>query len=632
MTFADEIMCNLSSVALPLIKEVEEIWEKTEPNSTHLMKRKAKYIEKFSIGFLEDIKLMKEQELLDVRNVEKSLNSQEEERLKLKSELMEEITHPPSDLKLYAREKFVRLDLIRLKAAKREKMEKFFVLIEQKESLESCLDIDETIFEVELIPDKRTEQSLSSLIEELIQEKECREQHMYAMYERITELIDILGYDDLNSTSVANIVGLDKTMLTQKSLKKAQQFLRDLEAQYEVKLKELKCMVDNIQKMYTRLAIPEMDQLSIATGSVFPVEKLIIPSRYLEIQKEEEKMQALKLEKLDTLIEKEMQNLETSQKIALKSAKEIEEFQHEICILNKDSRLEAIEHEIESLNRFMDENADILKDIHKVIQLHSLAEDLKQRMSDPNRLFKARGNLMMKEEEDRKIVSKIPTICNRILSYNKDILVFGEHINVLVKRYRASVEDHFPSKTKKISKASRAVSSRSVQAVTKSGSVLTRSAASKIVRSASNLDLLPRADVHHDFGHPKLNSTAIRNETAYKGCGGNCRINFGDESTLLSFQNNIPTNIPGPAVENIGPTTLAVPAIRSRSRRPMRRSKSFSDLQRAEGVQHQSRRKSKTRRQSRPTNSPTTIRGLPVARHRAKMRRSASASKLLCLR
>ena len=40
-------------------------------------------------------------------------------------------------------------------------------------------------------------------------------------------------------------------------------------------------------------------------------------------------------EKLDTLIEKEMQNLETSQKIALKSAKEIEEFQHEICILNK---------------------------------------------------------------------------------------------------------------------------------------------------------------------------------------------------------------------------------------------------------------------------------------------------------
>jgi hypothetical protein len=49
-----------------------------------------------------------------------------------------------------------------------------------------------------------------------------------------------------------------------------------------------------------------------------------------------------------------------------------------------------------------------LQEVWELIQLCDLAVDLSKRMNDPKRLFVARGNTLIKEEEDRKKVNLIP--------------------------------------------------------------------------------------------------------------------------------------------------------------------------------------------------------------------------------
>jgi hypothetical protein len=49
-----------------------------------------------------------------------------------------------------------------------------------------------------------------------------------------------------------------------------------------------------------------------------------------------------------------------------------------------------------------------VKGVWELVSLYELAEDLYARMNDPMRLFSARGDTLIKEEEDRRRVNTIP--------------------------------------------------------------------------------------------------------------------------------------------------------------------------------------------------------------------------------
>jgi hypothetical protein len=49
-----------------------------------------------------------------------------------------------------------------------------------------------------------------------------------------------------------------------------------------------------------------------------------------------------------------------------------------------------------------------VKGVWELVSLYELAEDLHARMNDPMRLFSARGDTLIKEEEDRRRVNAIP--------------------------------------------------------------------------------------------------------------------------------------------------------------------------------------------------------------------------------
>ena len=66
-----------------------------------------------------------------------------------------------------------------------------------------------------------------------------------------------------------------------------------------------------------------------------------------------------------------------------------------------------------------------MQEVWDLIHLYDLAVDLSQRMNDPMRLFKSRGNTLIQEEEDRKRVRSIPKISQETL--NRILLLHNGH-------------------------------------------------------------------------------------------------------------------------------------------------------------------------------------------------------------
>ena len=126
--------------------------------------------------------------------------------------------------------------------------------------------------------------------------------------------------------------------------------------------------------------------------------------------------------------------LEKIQHQLFKSPEEIKDFFVKTSSDNLDENLVMIEKEIDNLVMLLEQNRNLVVDIWDLLHLEKLSEDLIARMSNPDRLFKARGNQMVKEEKDRKKVNSIPKRCERILRYEINMLVYDEPLEVFVDR------------------------------------------------------------------------------------------------------------------------------------------------------------------------------------------------------
>ena len=198
-----------------------------------------------------------------------------------------------------------------------------------------------------------------------------------------------------------------------------------------------------------------------------------------------------------------------------------------------------IEKEIDNLVMLLEQNRNLVVDIWDLLHLEKLSEDLIARMSNPDRLFKARGNQMVKEEKDRKKVNSIPKRCERILRYEINMLVYDEPLEVFVDR----ILERFYDSTGK-----RPVKNRSNASSTSSNLGNTRSytmSKSKVVvpiiveSSAS-----PRNPIFdgEDFV-PGMNSTECDSLRAGPMTAGENRFHHDDLSPLSSRSRTGPLGV-----------------------------------------------------------------------------------------
>jgi len=106
-----------------------------------------------------------------------------------------------------------------------------------------------------------------------------------------------------------------------------------------------------------------------------------------------------------------------------------------------------VDTEISRLGRYYAMHKETLQKMATFIDLCDLAQDLKERMQDPKRLFKNRGKAMVQEEQDRKKVNSIPRKKQELLAlaeHKGNLIVFDESLSTMVEDYAQLYEELFP--------------------------------------------------------------------------------------------------------------------------------------------------------------------------------------------
>ncbi|XP_023334457.1 uncharacterized protein LOC111705967 isoform X2 [Eurytemora carolleeae] len=515
MSFSSRIRSSLSQNQefWQTIRELEKMWEKTGPTPARLDSRIEHYVQAMNDKMTRMGEELVNLEMGHVEKVEGLILSQDKERKVLLEELGYEITEAADDLKLYPKEKWIRDEVSRLKAEKVEKMRDYLEQIQKKQELEDKLGIKETEWEVKSVPTARQKRDLQYYLDELNKEVESRETRIFTMTERINQLMYILGYGDLDVTSVLAFIDTEGS-IKKADLKKVQTELQRLENLREVRMEEVEGMLYSINNLYQKLNIPVNDRLALATGAVSGIQDLLSESNYQDIKEELSRVTVLKQKSMDMLVAGARVRLEKIQHQLFKSPEEIEDFIVKTSTDNLDENLDLIEKEIDILVMFLEQNRNLVEDIWDLLHLENLSEELIERMSNPNRLFKARGNQMVKEEKDRKKVNSIPRRCERILRYEMNMHVYDEPLEVFVDRI---LERFYDSTGKRpVKKGSNASSTSSNLGNTRSSTI----------PKNPNLD-------GDDFA-PSMNSTEYDSLRTGPMIAGDSRFQYDDHSLLSS--------------------------------------------------------------------------------------------------
>ena len=112
-----------------------------------------------------------------------------------------------------------------------------------------------------------------------------------------------------------------------------------------------------------------------------------------------------------------------------------------------DSALIAIEGEISRLQEYFKLNKDIFHKLSAFVDLSFLDEDLKERMQDPNRLFKNKGKTLVKEEQDRKKVNTFPKRRDELLELAErrgNLIIYDEMMSAFVENQFQNYLEMFP--------------------------------------------------------------------------------------------------------------------------------------------------------------------------------------------
>eukprot|EP00092_Neocalanus_flemingeri_P004203 GFUD01004521.1.p1 GENE.GFUD01004521.1~~GFUD01004521.1.p1 ORF type:complete len:794 (+),score=179.39 GFUD01004521.1:244-2382(+) len=363
----------------------------------------------------------------------------------------------PSGLTLLEQQKSLKTKLICLEERRTEIMQQFRSVIDEERALAAKLGLEGVYIDEDTIPEKEDMQQVEESLRKLVRVKEERETHMFTMKEEIVSLLDSLGMD-LNATTLSSVLDGEEPFdsLKPSDMKSVQHTMVELRTTLEQKKVEVRTIMEQIAGLYTRLDILSGEQCPLAMGQVCGVEELIKEENFLQLKEEKNKLEKMKTENMMAIIDRAKKELVVLWDGCLVAKEEQSLFLGGIeAEVDADEALATVEGEIGRLQKFSSQHKETLQKIVAYMELCSLAEDLKERMQDPNRLFKSRGKAMVKEEQDRKRVNTIPRRKEELLSlaeHKGDIVVYGQSLSTLVEDYAEELKELFAPPTAKVTK------------------------------------------------------------------------------------------------------------------------------------------------------------------------------------
>eukprot|EP00092_Neocalanus_flemingeri_P033506 GFUD01036424.1.p1 GENE.GFUD01036424.1~~GFUD01036424.1.p1 ORF type:complete len:760 (+),score=195.92 GFUD01036424.1:167-2281(+) len=376
-------------------------------------------------------------------------------KLKMKGEPEQ----PPSGLTLLEQQKYLRTELVSLEEKRKERMQQFRSVIDEERALAAKLGVEAVFIDEDSIPEKDDMHRVEDSLRKLVLIKEERETHMFTMKEQIVTLLECLGMD-LNATTLSSVLDGEEHFdsLKPSDLKAVQHTMVELRTTLEQKKVEVKTITEQIASLYARLDIPSGEQCPLATGQVCGVEELLKEDNLAQLKEEKDKLEKVKKDNMMAIIENAKLELSGLWEACLVAKDEQSLFLAGIEVEGEgdaDEALAAVENEISRLQKYSTQHKETLQKIVTYMELCNLAEDLKERMQDPKRLFKSRGTAMVKEEQDRKKVNTIPRKGEELLAlaeHKGNLVVFGEPLTTVVEDYAEVFKELFPPPSTRVSK------------------------------------------------------------------------------------------------------------------------------------------------------------------------------------
>ena len=102
-----------------------------------------------------------------------------------------------------------------------------------------------------------------------------------------------------------------------------------------------------------------------------------------------------------------------------------------------DAELERLEEKTRHTQEELLRHGDVIKKLRRFLERCQLARKLQLRLHDSTRLFKARGDDLMREEQDRKLVNALPAIKEELLELVErwgDFAVMDATVSAVVER------------------------------------------------------------------------------------------------------------------------------------------------------------------------------------------------------
>jgi len=459
MNYAEKLDNLIRSSYDANVKELGDLWNSMGLSNNEIEARMLTVREKVSDITTEMVECdrdnkMKIEEVCN--NIKKDIRV-----LRKKLKMVGEPESLPHGLTLMEQQKMLKTSLIKLHEKRKEMMDQFRSLIDEEKSLACKLGMECVMIDEDTIPEKEDIQKVQDNLRTMTRVKEERETHMFTMKEEIVHLLEKLG-TDMNATTLSSVLDGEDTLDSLKpvDLRSVQHTMDELKDVLDKRREEVLCLMGEISIMYDRLEIPVDDRCRISAGQVYGAE-MLVKEEYLAILKEEKrKLVGIKRSKMTILIEQAKAELYTLWKQCLVGEKVQQLF---LSKLNdhSDETLSSVEIEIVRLQKYFDQNKETFEKLMVFMDLCDLAQDLKERMQDPSRLFKSRGKAMVTEEQDRKKVNTIPRRKEELLAlaeHKGNIIVFDEDLTSIVEDHAKLYEG---PQTKRVDPSKSLVSTRS---------------------------------------------------------------------------------------------------------------------------------------------------------------------------
>ena len=325
-----------------------------------------------------------------------------------------------------------------------------------------CVKVDK-----KRIPDGATKQAVEDNIAEMKRHAEEREEKMFEMKEDITRLCDVLDMD-MNATSIALLLpeGHQEGSLRPADLEGVTATLGDMQGRMAARRAEVAAMVEQVRSLYDRLAVvqeerihlgADLDELCRTDAMETVAEELarlrrwLISSCFLLLNCISYSFNPnfilsnpsltcprtrTKLERMADIVERAKEDLEVLWEERLVGRKARQAFLA-AELPDPDAELERLEERTRIIQEELLGHGDVIKKLRRFLERCQLARELQLRLQDPGRLFKARGDDLMREEQDRKLVNALPAVKEELVELVErwgDFTVMDATVSQVVER------------------------------------------------------------------------------------------------------------------------------------------------------------------------------------------------------